>query len=62
MRAPRQTLKTQRKEFASTIGGFVQSYNAGLLTDMDDELDLIQPGKNFGSKFMKRPCKNYKTT
>ncbi len=61
MKAPRQRVRSERKEFASTIGGAVQSYNAGLITTTDfDEMDLLAPGKNFGSKFVRRPCKNYK--
>lgn len=60
MKAPKQRVRLERKQFGSTIGGIVQNYNAGSLTDMDDELDLTSPGRNFGSKFVRRPCKNYK--
>jgi len=60
VKAPKQQVRKERKEFASTIGVAVQSYNAGLLTDMEEEMDLTSPGRNFGSKFVRRPCKNYK--
>lgn len=63
MKAPRQSLKRERQEFGSTIGAFVQSYNAGAISSVDDEdLETLTPGKNYGSRFVRRPCKNYKIT
>lgn len=60
MKAPRHSQKRDRQQFGSTIGALVQSYNAGEISSMDDELELLTPGKNYGSRFVRRPCKNYR--
>ncbi len=59
MKAPRQTLQADRHETGTTLKDLAQDYNHGYADVEDLDLPLLT-GRNFGTRFKKRPSKNYR--